>query len=53
VRVTAKCGVVEAMRLIRRQAGTVRGLRPSVAGVGSIGTQGKKFREDWSLWQRR
>jgi len=26
---------------------------PSVAGVGSIGTQGTKFLEDWSLWQRR
>jgi hypothetical protein len=26
---------------------------PSVAGVGSIGLQGTKFREDWSLWQRR
>src|SRR5260221_7171140 len=28
-------------------------VRPSVAGVGSVGTQGTKFREDWSLWQRR
>jgi hypothetical protein len=26
---------------------------PSVAGVGSIGTHGRKFREDWSIWQRR
>jgi hypothetical protein len=25
----------------------------SVAGVGSVGTQGNKFREDWSLWQRK
>jgi hypothetical protein len=25
----------------------------SVAGVGSVAAQGNKFREDWSLWQRK
>jgi len=45
--------VIGAMRHRLRQEGTAWQVMSSVAGIGSVGTQGNKFREDWSLWQRR